>query len=205
MKKIIYAFTALLLMTACAKEYPNNIHEEGIGPILIGMNIKSVPAKVEGLYDTIVIKHTEAYFDDFEGETIPAYDTYLFKAGKETAFKTVPTNDGEIEYLEALSPSLDFRGLSPEMSCRSALLSEAKLLAYGSYESCYFYSCFRFADVPNIDIVFPIAGGNTFSRKGANKLCNLPMQEDGGPIELNFATEDFRKSAKISHILIGGK
>lgn len=205
MKKAILAIATILLMTACAKNYPNNIHEDGIGPVLIGMDIKDVPGVVAGLYDNIEIKHTPACYDEMEDETIPAYDTYFFKLGKETIFSTSPSSDGEIEYLDATSPILNYRGIFPGMSCRDVLLTEAKLMAAGNYSSCYFYCCFRFADANHIDITFPITGGASISRKGASKLYKTIEPAEGGYYELNFTQEDFRKNAKISKIQVGGK
>lgn len=201
MKKLLLTITAVLLMVACGKDRPNNIHEDGIGPVLVGMNIKDVPSEVEGLYDRIEIKTTKGYYDEFEGEDVPDYDTYYFKMGKEVIFFTIPEKNGKINCIVAVSSKLNFRGIHPGMLCREALHSGAKLMAWGVYASCEFYSAFRFDDVKNVDCTFDL--GTAFSRQGSKKLDNF--MSDAPEYELHLSMQDFTKKAKIEHINIMSK
>lgn len=206
MKKLLFSTLSVLLLTAYTSNTTpaNGITPEGVGIIKVGMNLSKVPESVENLYDHIEIVTTPESYNEMDDETIPAYDTYYFMLDGEKMFHTVPNGDGTIPYLSVTSDKLSYKGISPNMSCREVLTSDAKLIAWGPYGSCEFFCCYRM-DVSNIEIVFPLSGEGSFSQQGYEKLCKNTNFKENSYYELDLVPEDFREDATISEIIITGK
>lgn len=201
MKQLIFSVVAIALATACSHKSSNNIHPTGIGPVKIGMSIEALPASVEGLYDEIVKIDVEAYFDEFEGENIPACDQYLFKKDGETAFSTeCPDGETVITFLDALSPKLSYDGVHPGMSCKKALYTKAKFFAGGYPESCEF-ACLWGFDTPSIQAW---CTGSILSQSGIDYFRQMSEQElyNGQEPRKDFKAEYFDDEASISMIQI---
>ena len=204
MKKFLFSALSALLLTACATNTTptNEITPEGIGVIKVGMNLSEVPGSVENLYNNIAVVTTPESYNEMDDETIPAYNTVHFMLDGEEMFHTIPDNDGTITHLTVTTDKLSYMGISPKMSCREVLASDAKLVAWGPYGSCEFY-CSYHTDVSNIEIIFPLNGEGAFSQQGYEKLCNIGYKE--GWYELNLEPEDFREDVSISEIIISKK
>lgn len=201
MKKIIFSLAALALATACSNESPNNIHPKGIGPVKVGMSIEELPASIEGLYDEIVKIDVDAYYDEFEGDYVPARDQYQFNKDGAIAFSTeCPDGETVIPFLDAFSPELSYEGLHPGMSCKEALNTNAKLLAGGYPESCEF-ACLWGFDAPSIEAW---CTGTLLSQSGVDYFTQMSEEELYNYQEprKDFKAEYFDDEASIRMIRI---
>lgn len=109
------------LTLACTNVQDYSIHADGFGPIRLGIDVKNLPASLEGLYDCIVPEHIEEY--DWEGTVY-----HLTKAGQKIA--TITDDEGHICVIELFSNALE---TTSGLSLHSSV---ADLFAHGGRAYC---------------------------------------------------------------------
>ena len=198
---LLLAASAALLLSACGGSSSSSaVSPEGIGPVRLGAAITDLPRQCDGLYDTIDLEHYDGYYDDMNGEEVPAGDIFLFKKEGITLFQTsIPENDRRIKWLYVLSPELSYKGVHVGMSIAEAMKAGARFYSAGDFASCGFYSCFK---VDDSGIAFDYEnnemGEDAFSPAGNRKLDELPVEAGYS----DMTADDFAPQTVISAIRI---
>lgn len=206
MKNRLYALAALvtaLALAACGgADRSAELTPEGIGPVRLGMRLCEVPAQAEGWYDAIAVEHTDESYDEMEDETIPAFDTYLFLLNGETMFLTRSREGDEaaIEYLEAVSPRIGYKGIRPGMTVADALAAGAECHAAGEFGGyADYFMAYLKVDDSSVYGSFDYLNGCGFTEEYGLKLTKR------GVIDreiLDVTGADFRPDAVVESLTI---
>lgn len=168
------------------------VTKQGIAPILIGTKVTTLPAQVEGLYDSFKTINEEG--DDLGLE--PRTYTQFTRNGELIIEADLDLEDNAtITSVSIFDPTITYKGIGAGTPVTSVLNAGAKLYVGGAYGDCFFGAVFQ---LDSIGFDFDYSYGNGFSESGTSKLVKLDYFNQMTMVP--FSASDFLPGTKISKI-----